>query len=388
MMSRPLALRTLAGAVVLGLGTAHPAAAQGSVQLQAGGASALPEGPRTEAALYGLAGLRVDWAGTRTSAHATLFGGLASDDLRASDFVSASTGVEAWTGAGTALGIAARASGFRIASPFTYRVAAVRVGPALRVREGRAEATLRTDLGLGHTLTELRRYDGRVRRAERDLWTRGADIEVGWRQSRWAVEGFAGAWSSAGGAFSRGGAALTVGGPRWAVRLEADRWDTPLGDEWLGGVALLVPLGRRATVSASAGRAPPDPLTLVDAGDQGGVLVGWTVATFAGPPPPVVRLSGEPGSRRAVFYLDDLSVRAATLVEVIGDFTAWTPIALDRVGGGWRGEVAVRPGVYHYGFRVDGDWFVPEDMPGNVPDEWGRTNATLVVSEVVEEGGS
>lgn len=378
----------LASALTLGFVETPPLAAQGSVQLQAGGASALPDGPRTEAAFYGLAGVRVDWSTDHTSSYATVFGGLASDDLRGSDFVSASTGLEVWTGPGTALGVVARASGFRIASPFTYRVQAVRAGPALRVREGSAHATLRTDLGFGHTLTELRRDDGAVRRAERDLWTRGADVEIGWRQGRWAVEGFGGAWSTGGGDFRRGGAALTVGGARWAVRMEADHWQTPLGREWLGGVALLVPLGRQGTVAGSLGRAPPDPLTLVDSGDQGGVLLGWTVATFAGPPAPIVRVRGDEGGRRAVFTLEHPRARDAARVDVIGDFTAWAPVPLARVGGAWRGEVTVRPGVHHYGFQVDGEWFVPEDMPGNVPDEWGRTNATLVVSEVREEGAS
>ena len=37
------------------------------------------------------------------------------------------------------------------------------------------------------------------------------------------------------------------------------------------------------------------------------------------------------------------------------------------------------PGVYHFGFRVDGEWYVPEDAPGRVSDGYGQVNATLVV---------
>ena len=36
-------------------------------------------------------------------------------------------------------------------------------------------------------------------------------------------------------------------------------------------------------------------------------------------------------------------------------------------------------GAHHFGFLVDGEWFVPETATGRVSDEWGRVNATLVV---------
>ena len=49
--------------------------------------------------------------------------------------------------------------------------------------------------------------------------------------------------------------------------------------------------------------------------------------------------------------------------------------------------VPVTPGVHHYGFRVDGEWYVPEGHSGNVPDEWGRMNATLVVADEERGGG-
>jgi hypothetical protein len=48
-------------------------------------------------------------------------------------------------------------------------------------------------------------------------------------------------------------------------------------------------------------------------------------------------------------------------------------------GGSWVAEVKLPPGLYHFGFLVDGEWFVPEHAPGRVNDEFGRTNATLIV---------
>lgn len=82
--------------------------------------------------------------------------------------------------------------------------------------------------------------------------------------------------------------------------------------------------------------------------------------------------SGEPSRR--------LERARAERVEVIGGFTDWEPRAMRRGPDRWMLELWVPTGVHHFGFLVDGDWFVPEGHPGNVPDEWGRTNATLVVS--------
>jgi hypothetical protein len=69
----------------------------------------------------------------------------------------------------------------------------------------------------------------------------------------------------------------------------------------------------------------------------------------------------------------------AASVSVIGDFSAWEPIALTRQGANWMGTLPMEPGLYHFGFLVDGEWFVPEHAPGRVTDDFGRVNATLVV---------
>lgn len=42
-------------------------------------------------------------------------------------------------------------------------------------------------------------------------------------------------------------------------------------------------------------------------------------------------------------------------------------------------EIPVESGAHHFGFLVDGEWFVPETATGRVSDEWGRVNATLLV---------
>ena len=55
--------------------------------------------------------------------------------------------------------------------------------------------------------------------------------------------------------------------------------------------------------------------------------------------------------------------------------------------GGERvdGELAIEPGTYRFGFLVDGEWWVPKGLQGTVPDEWGRSNATMVVPDEERE---
>lgn len=41
---------------------------------------------------------------------------------------------------------------------------------------------------------------------------------------------------------------------------------------------------------------------------------------------------------------------------------------MTREGEAWVARVRVKPGLYHYGFLVDGEWHVPEHAPGKVAD--------------------
>ena len=71
--------------------------------------------------------------------------------------------------------------------------------------------------------------------------------------------------------------------------------------------------------------------------------------------------------------------RAAQRVEVLGDFSGWEPQAMVQDGRDWVLEIPLAAGTYHFGFLVDGEWFVPEEAPGRVSDDWGQMNATVVV---------
>jgi 1,4-alpha-glucan branching enzyme len=72
-------------------------------------------------------------------------------------------------------------------------------------------------------------------------------------------------------------------------------------------------------------------------------------------------------------------------VQVLGDFTVWEPVSMQARGGLWTVDLDVPAGTHHFGFLVDGAWYLPDDAPDAVPDEWGRRSATMVVEG---EGGS
>lgn len=65
---------------------------------------------------------------------------------------------------------------------------------------------------------------------------------------------------------------------------------------------------------------------------------------------------------------------------VAGDFNDWTPAPMHRDADQWVHSFAVEPGVYSYAFVTDdGDWFVPETVPGRREDGMGGHVAVLVV---------
>ena len=62
-----------------------------------------------------------------------------------------------------------------------------------------------------------------------------------------------------------------------------------------------------------------------------------------------------------------------------GDFTLWEAVPMRRDGNRWVVDLEVEAGTHHYGYLVDGEWYMPEDQESVVPDEWGRMSAILVI---------
>lgn len=73
--------------------------------------------------------------------------------------------------------------------------------------------------------------------------------------------------------------------------------------------------------------------------------------------------------------------RTATTVELMGDFTDWTPLKLDSEGSGWWSvTLPVTPGLHEMNMRIDGgQWVVPAGM-ARKKDEFGGTVGVFLIS--------
>lgn len=98
----------------------------------------------------------------------------------------------------------------------------------------------------------------------------------------------------------------------------------------------------------------------------------------AKPPAPIAAFSVQPdgGGRFTFIY----AAAQAGMVQLSGDFNAWTPIDLTEDGHRrWRATVTLTPGVHHVSLRVNGGpWFAPPGIPA-VPDDFGGTTGIIDV---------
>ena len=351
----------------------------GDARLEVGAARAFsPSGSDVLASTYLTLGLRVDRWTRNGGVFAGVMGGLSSDTV-GGDWGSLVVGGEAILGASAPIELSLMVTGygFRVGEPFTYTAITGQARPELRFKvSGEMTLVLQGEGGVGETTVELRRGD-RSRTFESDLWHYGGGPELRLRLGRALASLGAGILESDAGTYRR--AVLRVGGsgsgPAWEASLKV--WDTPLGVETTGGISISIPLGGGWTSQAVGARTDPDPLIDTQPGAQGGLVLARSLVTF-GPAPSseLVRLEEDPAGTVARFML---ASSTAERVQVLGDFSGWEAVEMRREDGGWVIEILVESGVHHFGFMVDGEWFVPATAPGRVSDEWGRVNATLLV---------
>jgi hypothetical protein len=145
--------------------------------------------------------------------------------------------------------------------------------------------------------------------------------------------------------------------------------------EW-AAIHLGVQVAPGAALTAGFGSTPSDPLTGRAAGRfaTAGLRLeapGRGGRAGAPPSPPPVRagatrlaLRAPPGSR----------------VELMGDWSGWRALPVPEVAPGeYAREVVLEPGVYRFGFRVDGRWTLPPEH-ATEPDEYGGRRAVLRVA--------
>jgi hypothetical protein len=343
-------------------------------------------GVEGDAARFLVAGLRATHLSFGGSGvRASLFAGR-SVDQGGGDFFSGSVEgmIRVPLGGGWSAGAEFRGFGFEVADPFPYRALGLEGGPELRLTGRHVYASLKGIAGKGWSRTELRRYaGGPVRVVEDDLWRYGVTGEflVGSRRVMGGVSG--GIHESLGGTYRSGGLRILVtnGGPALEARLDA--WKTPLGAETIAGVALVLPWGDWS-LRGFLGRTEPDPLMLAEpSAGAGGLFVARRILGTGplGETPPSLHEIVEYSTGLATVRFEINPPSGVEHVGILGDFSYWEPIPMVRKDDVWTVELEVSVGTYHFGFMVDGEWYVPAQAPDLVSDEWGRMNATLVIEE-------
>lgn len=349
-----------------------------------------PLGADAESTRFGVAGIRGShYSLSGSGISGSILAGRAIGDPTGGDFLSAMLGssmVEDWGGGWTG-GMDLRIFGFGISSPFPYRAIAAEGGPVVAYRRGFVSVRTAAIAGVGRSSIELWRIPGgRTRVFTDDLWRVGGTTEVmlGSGPVRAGIAG--GVHETTGGVFGSGGGRLVFAGGWGAVELSADLWRTPLGTEATGGLAFVLPLSGWS-LRGFLGRSEPDPLTLAEPGSgSGGLIVGRSLYNrMPGQSPTLGHqiVSSLPTGARVRMSVE--SPAGATRVEVLGDFTLWDTLPMRREGERWIVDLDVGVGTHHFGYLVDGEWYVPEGQESVVPDEWGRMTAILVIEGIEGE---
>lgn len=356
------------------------------ISLEAGGSSVRPPtGVEGDAASFLVAGLRAqsfDFIGTGFMA--AVQAGRSMAQGSGGDFFSGTLEGSYWhpLAGGWSGGLEARGLAFEVTDPFSYQALAVEGGPSIRFSDSHFSATVEGVVGSGWSRTELvPRADEATVTLEEALWRYGLTGEF-LAGTRSVMAGLAaGVHESPGGSYRSVGGRLLLAGAGPVVELTLDAWQTPLGNQTTGGIALVIPLDDWS-LRGFLGKSEPDPLTLAEpGGGSGGLMVGrrlWGRDPFPPARPPLHEVLDSAADAPRV-RIQVRPPRGTEQVQVMGDFTLWQPIPMKKDGDRWVAEIRISEGVHHFGFLADGEWYVPDEAPDTVSDEWGRKNATLVI---------
>jgi len=373
-----------------------PGQTTGGLSGEAGVSRALsPSGADVDGSSFLFAGLTVErYSPDGSGLFAGLHGAASLDGD--GDWASALADGDLWLGlAGPLdLGLGGEGQAFTVGEPFRFRAATVEARPGLRVRFGDASFGLvgRAAAGRAETRIELSPSDPRLQDLLRrlpiprgeltrelvdDLWHVGGGPEIRFSRPGFAVGVAGAALESSVGHFSTGRFEVAVRLDGFTLTGDVAGWDTPDGTEIAGGLTFELPLGPGWSASGTGGRSDPDPLLRTLPGGHGGISTRRRLVAFESRPESPLYVIGEGPGRRPVRF--SLRRPEAGEVALLGDFTGWSAVPMRQEDGRWTLELELEPGAYHFGFRVDGEWYVPTGASGTVSDEWGRTNATLVV---------
>lgn len=87
-----------------------------------------------------------------------------------------------------------------------------------------------------------------------------------------------------------------------------------------------------------------------------------------------------PESSRGGFVLSVAETEGTGTISVAGSFNGWKRVPMQRSGDKWVIRLDLEPGTYHIAFVDEtGRWFVPESIPGRMPDGMGGFTAVLLI---------
>jgi hypothetical protein len=151
-----------------------------------------------------------------------------------------------------------------------------------------------------------------------------------------------------------------------------------------GELGFALQLGSRSSFVASAGVTPS--VGFIRGGSSRFATFGMRLTRAAmlhSPLPPVVRPAAyafivEPGPGEMQRIV--IRVPGAHVVELTGDFTSWSPVALRETSPDrWEAIVRLLPGTHHVNVRVNGDsWTPPPGLPAVDDGFDGRVGLLIV----------
>lgn len=365
---------------------AEGASAQAEITLEAGASQIGPAiGVASDDTHFAMAGLRGSWygeSGTGLVGSVLAGTGLGASDSRFVSGLLEGRIVDRWR-PGLEARLEGRLMGFDAVTPFPYRSTAIEGGPSLRWYNSEVSVEVAGLAGIGLSQIELWRVaDGPTRVFENELRRAGGTAEIlfGPPTSQF---GLVGGWHhTPEGDYESVGARAVFAGSWGIAELRADRWTTPIHTEVVAGLAIVIPIGSAWNLRGFFGRTEPDPLTLAQPGSaSGGMMVGrsFRIVDDEVEGNAIYEVVGEDEGRSRVRFVV-AAPESAEVVQLLGDFNLWEPQPMTlEDGGSWTLEVIVPEGVHHFGFLVDDEWYVPDDAPDVVADEWGRQSATLVI---------
>jgi hypothetical protein len=150
-------------------------------------------------------------------------------------------------------------------------------------------------------------------------------------------------------------------------------WWELQGTWWLAG---------RVGIAGGIGHHPPEPGLLATGGSF--FRLGFRVALDRrGPdlPAPAGGKSNSLRVRRDGAQVElELLAPGVERVELMGDFTDWLPVSLERASSGrWRVRMPVSPGLHYLNVRYDGGPWVAPPSTRVILDEYHRETGVVVV---------